>query len=382
MFENKTPKPILIKTYNPYFLFSEPVIASSKNFFSIQTKSAYARRSTEPSEAKEVNISNKNQTQKKCLHSIYIFPEERDNNKNRNILKLCKTISANVNKVFYMYSNENKNNLEDVNIEDESKEYIFYSKKEHENQNPELSESIRNIQTDKAKRWKLSYNGSKCHMFVLHSNCSKPKSPLFPLRKKLGRKIENETIKDIANFLGVQIEAENASKSQMGRNPSSKGEPRKNKNKNQKQEAENETNNAVSKVSTKRKDADQSLGEKSKKPRIETEKETEPVPITYKTQEAIAEELYKRIKAKLMQHCQTDLEKKFDNFEFLIILPSRCSIEEQTTERIKEKFKKKDNPEKNIVRILDTRSKDNKEKWETFIQKAKDIPETFFRLKK
>jgi hypothetical protein len=213
-------------------------------------------------------------------------------------------------------------------------------------------------------------------MLVLHSDCSKPKSLLNPLRKKLCKIIENETIKVFANFLGVQIKTENACKSQKSRNPLSKGGPRKNQNQNQNNEAD-ETKNPVSKVSMKRKGADQSLGEKSKKPRKETE--TEPLPITFETQKAIAEELYYRIKAKVKQHSKIDLEERFDNFKFLILLPNRCSIEDQTILRIKEKFLKKDNPEKNVLRILEssTESK-NQKKWNLFLQEAKHNDKTFF----
>jgi SAM-dependent methyltransferase len=333
-----------------------------------QITSADHPRSTKSSKAKLVNISNKNQSQKSCLHSIYIFPKIRND---RNILELSKQIDA--NRVFFMHTNENS--LKGLEIEDEDKEYSFNAKNGPENENLELSESIRNIQTDKAKRWKLNYNGSLCHMLVLHKNCSNASSPLMLLRKELGKIIENEAINHFAIFLDVQIEAENASKSQRDQSSASKDVPRKDKMQNQKQEAENETQKTESKLSTKRKGADQSIGEKSKKPRKNSGSGSGS--ITFKTQELIAEELYNRIKEKLTENNDIDLKEKFESFEFLILLPNLISLEKQTIDRIKKKFNNNKKQERNVIRICPN-STELHNKWNKFLHKAGTNPKTLF----
>jgi hypothetical protein len=60
-------------------------------------------------------------------------------------------------------------------------------------------------------------------------------------------------------------------------------------------------------------------------------------------------------------------------------LPNRCSLEQQTIERIKEKFPKKDHPENNVIRICPN-STVLEEQWDCFIQKAQDEKnkKTFF----
>jgi hypothetical protein len=115
------------------------------------------------------------------------------------------------------------------------------------------------------------------------------------------------------------------------------------------------------------------LGEKSKIPKLEEETE----PTTYKTQEAIAEELYKRIKTKLKKFDGIDLEKQFEDFEFLVLLPNQCSLEEQTIERIKKKFIKKKNPGKNVIRICPN-SADSQNQWDCFLQRTRENPKTFY----
>jgi SAM-dependent methyltransferase len=303
-------------------------------------KIADHQRSTTTPEASESNARSKIKEQNSFLHPIYIFPSEEND---KTILEFSKNIDQ--ARVFII--NAKSNILERFKqlIDEEEKEFVFDDRSNSENDNEPflalLNVSIKNIQKDKVKRWKLKVNGSACQMLVLNNNCSKPKSLIGPLRNKLGKIIERESIQHILKFLNVTSpnnDLENVSKSQI-----------------------------------KRKSENQWSGEKSK----QTKLEEEIVPTTYLTQEAIAHELYKRIKAKLKKFDGIDLEKEFEDFEFLVLLPNRCSLEEQTMERIKKKFTKKNHPEKHVIRICPN-STELQSKWKKFLQRAEENTKTFF----
>jgi SAM-dependent methyltransferase len=305
-----------------------------------EKKCADHQRSTTASESSEFNPRSKIEQQNSVLHPIYIFPSEEND---KTILQFSKKIDQ--ARVFII--NSKSNNLERFKqlIDEEEKEFVFDDRSNAENDNEPfltlLNVSIKNIQKDKAKRYKLKVNGSACQMLVLNNNCSKPKSLLGPLQKKLGKIIEWESIQHILKFLNV---------------PS----------------PNNDLEN-VCKSHIKRKSEDQGLGEKPKQSKLEKEI----IQTTYLTQEAIADELYKMIKAKLKKFDGIDLEKEFEDFEFLVLLPNRCSLEEQTIERIKKKFTKKNNPGKNVIRICPN-SADLQNKWDSFIQRTRDNPKKFF----
>ncbi len=304
--------------------------------------SADLPRSTYSSEENEFNPRSNTEQQNSLLNPIYIFPLEEND-------KMILEFSKNIDQTRVFFINSNSNILERFKnlIEDEEKEFVFDDRSNAQNDNESfltlLNESVQNIPTDKAIRWKLKVNGSSCQMLVLNNNCSKPNSRIGPLQKKLGEIIESEAIQQIINFLDVPCsnnESENAKKSQHKTNL-----------------------------------PNQSIGEKSKKPKLDTETEVEPT--TYITQEAIAEELYERIKVKLNTSKNIDLENKFEDFEFLILLPDRVSLEVQIIERIKLMFKKKDTSKINVVRICPN-SAELQEKWNSFVQKARSNSETLF----
>jgi hypothetical protein len=273
------------------------------------------------------------------LHSVYIFPKSEMDK--AMILKFAQELDR--SKVYYIKSIRNSlESFENV-IEDDQKELVFDDRDSKNDNEPFLTflnVTIKNIEKDKAIRRTLKVNGSFCQMLVLSNNCSKPKSLIGPLRKKLGEIIENESIQHFLSILKVA---------------------------NLKKQTKNTT------LKTKRPLENQSTGEKSKKPKLE--KGT--TPTTFKSQEAIANELYRRIKAKLNKFDCIDLEEEFEDFEFLILLPNRCSLEEQTVERIKEKFTKKENLEKNVIRICPN-SNDLQNKWDCFIQRVGENPKKFF----
>jgi hypothetical protein len=91
-------------------------------------------------------------------------------------------------RVYYIQSIGNSLEKFNTLIEDEEQEFIYENRSNAQNDNEPflnlLNKSIKNIQKDKAKRWKLKFNGSDCQMLVLNNYCSKPKSVLGPLRKK------------------------------------------------------------------------------------------------------------------------------------------------------------------------------------------------------
>ena len=302
--------------------------------------SANHPKSTESSKANKVNPRSKTEKQKSFLYAIYIFPQEENE---KNILEFSKNIKK--ARVFYIHSTVSILETFKNVIEDEREELVFDDRINSQNDNEPfltlLNVSIKNIQKDRAKRWKLKVNGSCCQLLVLNSNCSKSKSLVCSLQKELGEIIERESIQHILQILNV---------------PSTR----------------NEVENA-SKTHTKRKSENQRLGEKSKQQKVE--KETEET--TYETQEAIAEGLYKQIKAKLKEFDKIELDKYFEDFEFLIVLPNKISLEKQTIERIKKKFPKKRNPEKSVIRICPT-STFLQDKWKKFLQRAKASPTTFF----
>jgi SAM-dependent methyltransferase len=316
----------------------------AKNIFTGMTnqKKRFAdhQRSTTTLEASEFNPRSKIEQPNNCLHPIYIFPLKAN-------AKMVLEFSKNIDQARVFFINSNSNILERFKslIDDEEKEFVFDDRSNSQNDNEPfltlLNVSIKNIQKDKAKRCKLKVNGSACQMLVLSNNCSKPKSLLGPLRKQLGEIIESNSIQHILQFLNVQ---------------------------GPKKEVEN-----VSKSHIKRKSENQQLGEKSKQSKVEKEI----APATYFTQEAIADELYKRIKAKIKKFDGIDLEKEFEDFEFLVLLPNRCSLEDQTVMRIQEKFIRKKNPGKHVTRICPN-STDLQNKWNCFIERTRENPKKFF----
>jgi hypothetical protein len=246
-------------------------------------KIADHQRSNTTLESSEFNQRRKIEQQNSVLHPIYIFSSEE---KDKTILEFSKHIDQ--ARVFII--NTKSNILERFKqlIDEEEKEFVFDDRSNAENNNESfltlLNVSFKNIEKDKAKRWKLKVNGSDCQMLVLNNNCSKSKSLLGPLRKKLGEIIESQSSQTIFQFLNVpssNIDLENVSKSHI-----------------------------------KRKSEIQCLGEKPKQSKLEKEI----APTTYLTQEAIANELYKQIKAKLKKFDGIDLEKEFEDFEFLVLL--------------------------------------------------------------
>jgi hypothetical protein len=327
---------------NNYFLsiFYTDNLRTFRNIFSGMTdsekKSVNHKASRKTPECNEVRLRSEFEQHNSFQQPIYSFPKQE--NDKEMILKFSQKLIK--SRVFFIQSMGNS--LESFNtlIEDDEREYIFDDRSDAENDNePFLNQPIQN-KTEKAKRFNLKINGSSCQMLVLNNNCSNSKSLLGPLRKKLGEIIESEGVQHIINFMDLpkaKNEAENASKSQ-----------------------------------TKIKLENQCLIDQFKFSNFEKVI----TPTTYKTQEAIACELYKRVKAKLKKFDDIDLEKHFEDFEFIILLPNRISLEEQTIERIKKKFTKKKNPEKNVIRICPNTKL--QEKWNEFLHKARKNRKTFF----
>jgi hypothetical protein len=149
-------------------------------------------RSNTLSEASEVNQRRKIEQQNSFLHPIYIFPLEEND-------KIILEFSKNIDQARVFIVNSKSNILESFKnlIDDEEKEFVFDDRSNAENGNEPfltlLNVSIKNIQKDKAKRYKLKVNGSACQMLVLNNNCSKPKSLIGSLRNKLGKIIERES---------------------------------------------------------------------------------------------------------------------------------------------------------------------------------------------
>jgi hypothetical protein len=331
----------LLKTYWCYFFISES-LKKPKDIFdgmgNLNKKVAYYPRSTKKSDTNKVTQRSESERQKSLLHPIYIFPKTE--NDKEIIFKFSQTLKR--SKVYYIQSIGNSLESFKNAIEDEEKEFIYDNRCSAQNDNKPfmtlLNKSIKHIKPDQARKWKLKVNGSFCQMLVLKNNCAKPNSAIGSLRKKLGEIIENETIQHIIKFWDMPC-------------------------------TNDQLENTTPKLA-KRKLENKSIGEKSKKPKLEKEK-------THDTQKSIAEELYRRIKAKLKQFDNIDLEKEFEDFKFIILLPNRLSLEEQTIERIQEKFGSKTNSEKNVIRICPG-SKDLQKKWEKFIQSARTTPKTFF----
>jgi hypothetical protein len=102
------------------------------------------------------------------------------------------------------------------------------------------------------------------------------------------------------------------------------------------------------------------------------------LPSIFPTQEKVAEKLLDMVKEKLQANSHLNIDL-FQDFKFLILLPNRVSLEEQTKDRMKREdcFTKSDL--ENVVRICPS-SENMKNKWNEFIKEALECPNTWYLI--
>jgi len=256
------------------------------------------------------------------------------------IVKLAKSIKQ--NRIFVIQSFKSiEETLHPFNVQCESQD-IFV---DHLEQLPEKVTKARNsLHEGDAKIFHIKWNEATVSMLVLHSDCSKPKSKFGALRKSLGVLIEKESFIHLQKFFELNIS--------FVCNTQRSG----------KRKSENPER------------------EKEKRAKLTFKSNCEETTV-FPTQEKIAHKLFNMIKSKMFENSNIDIEKEFDDFKFLILLPNRTSLEDQTKNRI-HKYSGDclflPNDRKSVLRIIQTANANAKTKWECFVEQAKRNHKTLY----